>query len=302
MAAPRARDVRFTFGFGAACADAFQTGLPVLAGDASESLLEGSGPPEKSGRLTLVRLPECLLGGAVVPVRRDLEKPTLETYLEMLDATCGMHLARVWNFVPEINETGPDGLENYRSFCRGRFAAFEARHGPGFQRLLPAASAVGRPPGALVVIFAAFARAPRHLENPLQVPAYRYPAKHGPRPPSFARASVVECAGALRVFISGTASIRGHQTMAPGDTAGQLRYTLGNLEEISKLAGLGADLGAGRCASRAFKVYIRHGTDHPAIAHALESRLLRPGDRVAYLKAEICRRQLNVEIEATIRS
>jgi hypothetical protein len=203
--------------------------------------------------------------------------------------------------VPEINGFGPGGLENYRAFCKGRWHAFEETFGEGFASFLPAASAIGAVGGPLTVAFLAGARAARHHENPAQVPAYQYPPEYGPRPPSFARATVVEWGGVSDVFISGTSAVMGHGTVAPHDTAGQLECTFENLVLISRACGLGDRFGSGRAVSRHFKVYLRHAGDLAAVDPVVRRRLLVPGDRVTYLGADICRSALNVEIELTVR-
>jgi hypothetical protein len=218
----------------------------------------------------------------------------------MFDASRGWHLVRIWNYVPAINEPGFGELENYRIFCRGRSLAFEQRFGQEYISHVPAGSAVGRGSEEMVVIFAASRSQPRHVENPLQVPAYEYPASYGPRPPVFARATVVRDSASVAVFISGTAAIRGHATVAPHSTLDQLDCTIENLREISAACGLDSDLGA-RCASqRHFKVYLRKEADQPSVASALEARLFESGDHVSYLRADLCREPLQVEIEATI--
>jgi hypothetical protein len=132
------------------------------------------------------------------------------------------------------------------------------------------------------------------------MPAYEYPAEHGPRSPSFARASLVRRRSGTDAFISGTSAIAGHATLAPGDTAAQLEATLENLRLISRACDLGEDLGAGTCAARHFKVYLRHAADWAAVARRLEGSLVALGDRLAYLQADICRAALNIEIEATL--
>ena len=187
------------------------------------------------------------------------------------------------------------------SRSRGRSLAFESGLGKDFPSSLPAASGVGNPGSDLVVVFLAGPEPTQHFENPEQVPAYRYPAEHGPRPPSFARATAVGGKGGRNVYVSGTSAIMGHSTVSPHDTAGQLDCTLENLRLISRACGLGDELAAGTGSSRHFKVYLRNASDQPAVAHALGRRLLIPGDRVSYLGADICRSALNVEIEVAVR-
>lgn len=94
--------------------------------------------------------------------------------------------------------------------------------------------------------------------------------------------------------------MRGHATIAPESTQGQLDCTLENLRELSLACDLGPDLAEGRGARRHFKVYLRHVTDQALAEAELKSRFLRGGDTVSYVQADICRAALNVEIEATI--
>lgn len=278
----------------------FDAGVPVLAGEAVDDLFATAHSAGRIGGLALFNTGVWVLGAATVPVTAGLEQIAHRLYLDILRATRGLHLARIWNYVPAINEPGISGLENYRAFCHGRSLAFEQWHGAGFKTLVPSASAVGCQAPALTVAFAACHAVPQHVENPVQVPAYDYPAAYGPRSPSFARASVVPGEDGATVFISGTAAIRGHATVAPDGIAEQLACTLENLREISRACGLGPHLGRGGCGARHFKVYVRRPSDQPLVAATLEEQFFAPGDRVSYLHAHICRQPLLVEIEATL--
>jgi hypothetical protein len=280
--------------------DALQLALPVLGGDGFEALFPGATAVAPHGRWALAHAEDWLLGAARIEPEADLAGATRRIYAELLELSRGRNLARIWNYLPRINAAGRDGLEHYRAFCRGRSLAFEAEFGAGFPGRLPAASAVGTPGGPLAVIFAASGAPVEHRENPRQIPAYDYPPEHGPRSPSFARATLVRRRRAADVFISGTSAIAGHATLAPGDTAAQLEATLENLRLISRACDLGDDLGAGVCAARHFKVYLRHAGDFAPVARRLAGSLVGPGDRVAYLQADICRAALNIEIEATL--
>ena len=278
----------------------FDPGLPLLAGDAVECLFGDARPAGRSGAFALFQEEGWLLGAATVPLTAGVEEATLRLYENIFQATEGQSLARIWNYVPAINEPDPAGLENYRAFCRGRSHAFEQHDGRGFSVLLPAASAVGSKSDSLTVAFAASPLHPRHVENPLQVPAYEYPGEYGPRPPSFARATVVSGSDHATVFISGTAAIRGHHTVAPHSTAQQLECTLENLREVSRSCGLGPSLDQGGGSARHFKVYLRHAADQPMVAAILADRLFVSADRVSFLQADLCRAPLRVEIEATL--
>lgn len=271
--------------------------MPVLGGVENEAIFSPTRPAGTCGAFSLHRSGEWLLGCATLSVERGMESAARALYDDLLNAARGWHLCRVWNYVPYINASR-DGIENYRAFCRGRACALQEEYGAGFESRLCAASAVGIRTNKLSVVFAATPSAPRHFENPQQVPAYEYPAEHGPRPPSFARATVT--AGGRAAFISGTAAIKGHATIAPGVTAAQLDCTVENLFLVSRAAGLGDSLGAGSGYVRHLKIYLRHAADFAAAEAHLRATLLQPGDHVTWLEADICRAALNVEIEATL--
>lgn len=274
--------------------------VPWLAGDRDEGWFRGAAAVGEQEGLSLFRADGLLVGYGSTPFGAgDLVATTRDLYRRVLAATRGLHLYRLWNYVPQINAITTD-LENYRAFCQGRSTAFEEHFGAGFPRELSAASAVGSDGDKLELIFAAAETPGRHAENPEQVPAYLYPPEHGPRPPSFARATVAAVGGRTYTFISGTSAIKGHATIAPGQLADQLACTLDNLRLISREVGAGDCLDAGPGGERHFKIYLRHAADLAAARGYLERDLLQDGDKVTYLRADICRAALNVEIEATL--
>lgn len=292
-------------GFGAAATRVsphdprLEIALPVLAGADTEILLESVDAILRREDWMLFQGPTGLAGFAVAPQGLELEAATSELYRQLLALSAGRRLFRIWNYVPRINAVEA-GLENYRRFCRGRSLAFEAHFGRTFQPQLPAASAVGVSDGPLAIAFAAGHAAARHFENPRQVPAFEYPLDYGPRSPSFSRATLVEAEGARQLFISGTAAIRGHATVAAEDLNAQLACTVENLEIIAQTAGVGPRCGAADGWQRSFKVYLRNRAEFAAARHFLDRHLLQPGDRAIYLLADLCRSDLRVEIEAVL--
>ncbi len=295
---------RVAFGGSTACTSgedppALRVALERLAGDDQETLLAEAGAATMRDGVWLFRGPDLCGGFGLARPDLDLEAATEDLYRRLFAATDGLHLHRIWNYVPHINRL-ETRLENYRLFCRARSLAFETRLGKDFKALLPASSAVGAAAGPLAVAFVAGSTPGRHFENPAQVPAFDYPAEHGPRPPSFSRATRADTGTATHVFISGTAAIRGHATVAPGELEPQLECTLDNLRLISAAAGAGPALGADGAWERRFKVYLRHPDDLRRVVSRLESGLLRPPDHVVYLHADVCRAELVVEIEASL--
>jgi enamine deaminase RidA (YjgF/YER057c/UK114 family) len=136
------------------------------------------------------------------------------------------------------------------------------------------------------------------VENPRQVSAYHYPRQYGSHRPVFSRAALLTQGDGRTLFISGTASIVGHESLHIGDCAAQTRETLANigalLEEANRVAG---DTHFDR-STLAYKVYVRRPADLPVVQQELASTL-GPDAQIIYLQADICRQDLLVEIEAT---
>jgi chorismate lyase / 3-hydroxybenzoate synthase len=289
---------------GADCASGqivLRVAMPVLAGGGAETILAGAADPVVREGFTLFEGGSWLAGFAAAAPGLEPEAAAGDLYRRMFAAASRLHLYRIWNYVPRINAVTA-GMENYQRFCRGRSLAFEERFGGGFQRMLPSASAVGTTDGPLAAAFLAGKANPRHFENPCQTPAFEYPPRYGPRPPSFSRATAVETGREKQVFISGTAAIRGHASVAEGNLDGQLGCTLENLDLIGRTAGLGPGLGDPAVWRRTFKVFLRRASDLRPAESRLERDLFRPGDLVSYMQADICRSDLLVEIEATLSS
>jgi len=291
-------EIEFDSAAAAVAAAGLRLPLPLLSGTPERIFDAVRSVGEKEG-FRLFSTGELLLGCAIQPLACDVAVSSRDLYLRLLRAAAGRSLYRIWNYVPAINEAR-GGVENYRAFSAGRSLAFEDACGPKFPTVLPAASAVGCGGTALAAIFVAGGAAPRHIENPEQVPAYCYPLEHGPRAPSFSRATMAADRGRPLLFISGTAAIKGHGTVAPERLDAQLDCTLDNLRLVSESAGIGEDLGAGRKLVRHFKVYLRRAADFAAAKTRLEGALFRPEDRVIWLQADLCRRALLVEVEATV--
>ena len=231
--------------------------------------------------------------GAADTAGEALEPATADAYRRLLAATAAAgypHLLRVWAILPRINDV-EDGLERYRRFCRARAEAFETVFGPAFTAELSASTAVGSTAGPLVVHALAGRRPGRHRENPRQVAAYRYPAAYGPRSPSFARATVCPADLGQRLLISGTAAIVGHRSLHGASAVEQTRETLDNLARLT--AGRPAPPGL---PFRQLKVYLRRAGDRPAVEDVLR-RALGAAVPLLFLQADVCRRELAVEIE-----
>ena len=208
------------------------------------------------------------------------------------------HLWRTWNYFSRINEE-QNGLERYRRFCIGRYQAL-AEVLPDFPSSLPAGTAVGTRSGPLQIYFLAGAHPATHLGNPRQVDAYDYPKTYGPRSPSFARATLCRSDGATQLFISGTASVVGHQSQHRGQVDMQALETVANLRALlDRVECFQASIDSESKLQSIFKVYVRNPEHLEAVRRALHDPLLL-SSRLLYLQGDLCRKELLVEIEGLV--
>ncbi|MFZ1869870.1 MAG: hypothetical protein WAU49_15435 [Steroidobacteraceae bacterium] len=273
-------------------------------------LAGGRAQPGSHGRVRYARAGDFLFGSLAVPEtaatsppgsspRAPLEIATDVAYRDMYAALAAVGnppLVRIWNYIPDIN-IDSHGLERYRQFNTARHEA-SLWCGRAVTGSVPAASALGAATGSpLTIYFLASRCAPAFIENPRQVSAYRYPAQYGPRSPAFSRATVLGEGSEATLFVSGTASIVGHRTLHAGDPAAQTRETLVNIEALLEEAARRSHMEALRLETLAYKVYVRDPKDLPVIRAEIESAVGREA-ALLYLKADICRQDLAVEIEA----
>ncbi|GGX90023.1 FkbO/Hyg5 family chorismatase [Streptomyces hiroshimensis] len=247
------------------------------------------------------------ISGAIEPL--PVYGPTVREVYEEAFALVGElgypHIFRMWNFVGGIISPNAEGMEIYQDFVAGRAEAF-ASYGDGTGHM-PAATGIGtRGEGISFTLLACREGSPRHVENQRQTPAYHYPEQYGPKPPSFARATRLHPAGGEQgdgaLFVSGTASILGHETVHRGDIAAQTDVVLENIAELisgPNLAAAGLDGGHELKDLRLVKVYVRHEADLPVVRERCQAAF-GPDTEVMYMNVAVCRDDLLVEIEGLV--
>lgn len=280
---------------------ALNVGVPAIAAEPMLEAWWSSAPASYASRdgIRYARSGDVLFGALELVETPDggIDEATRRGYLRLLDflaAEGDWRLLRVWNYFPGINRWG-GGLERYGRFCLGRHEAFAAR-GWDIARHAPAACALGSRSGPLQVYFIASRDGGQQIENPRQMPAYRYPAEYAPRSPSFARATLARLGGEDHLFISGTASIVGHRTLHAGDVRAQCLEILANLRALAEQSSWRAGPGLERIGEAVYKVYLRNPADGEIVRPIL-ARHLHPQASVLYFSADICRSDLLLEIE-----
>ena len=300
---PAGIDLRFRFGCDLATLAATGDGLEVRLANA---VIAGSGaetwtlPPMQAAGIDAFGIhwwqnEDDLCAAVVAPVTpATLREITRTLYAALLRGLGHRHFYRIWNFIPGINEPWGE-LDRYKVFCLGRAEALELAG----DMPLPAASAVGTPGDRVAIIALAGTRPALPVENPLQVPAYRYPARYGPRSPSFARAMRI---GDGELYVSGTASIRESESLHDGDVRAQVELACENIEVVVAAAQLASPSGDGAAPAGITRVYLREPRDWPLIQVVVNERL-RTGDaHFNVIQAEICRPELLIEGETYIRT
>ncbi|MDQ1314343.1 MAG: chorismate lyase / 3-hydroxybenzoate synthase [Pseudomonadota bacterium] len=291
-----------------------EAGIPLLAVDMALPLGEAAAcevwhcrEPLQSGQHGAIRYRQgdtllfgCLsLDEAAGDTRPPLQTTTEAAYqsiFQLLEARGFGSVLRFWNYFPAINQESR-GIERYRQFNAGRQDAFLA-HGRSVIGNVPAACALGSASGGLHIAFLATRAAVIGIENPRQLSAYHYPSQYGPRSPTFSRAGLVRLGGRDMLFISGTASIVGHQTLHAGDVAAQTRESLHNIAAIVAEANRLAPEADFRLDQLAYKVYVRRPADLEAVRLAMAEFIDVPAPAI-FLQADVCRAELLVEIEAS---
>ena len=117
--------------------------------------------------------------------------------------------------------------------------------------------------------------------------------------PKFERAKMITSPGGYKLYISGTAAIRGQESLATDDVAAQTAATMENIEELLSAAqALAVPFASPATRARLLnlRVYIKRSEDFAAVRECLAARY--PAVPVICILADICREELLVEIEA----
>ena len=159
----------------------------------------------------------------------------------------------------------------------------------------------------MLILFIATKQPVLFIENPDQISAYAYPSHYSPRSPSFARASVHQTSLNKQLYISGTASIVGHKSLFPGDIVGQTKQTIKNIEKLIQHAGKKFNVSTHFNISdstadlSSIKIYLRNPDDLAKVTPLIQ-KFVPLCNNICYLQADICRQELDIEIEMLLNS
>lgn len=195
-------------------------------------------------------------------------------------------IVRQWNYIERITFEDQDN-QHYQEFNDARSELYSrCEWANGY----PAATGIGALAGGVTIDFdATVGLSVAAVDNKLQVAAHAYSKevllgeKSKKTTPKFERAKLSNDL----LYISGTAAIRGEESLVGVSAAEQTRITLENIDEL---------LREGECgAARSLRVYTKYKEDFEQIREVVEE--YAPYDAL-YIFADICRDELLVEIEA----
>ena len=234
-----------------------------------------------------------------------------------LDSTLSLHgfavddIVRQWNYIGSI-VSHKDGKQNYQEFndARSRYYSKAEWHN-GY----PAATGIGAEGDGVIVGGIAFKKADNKsksiypIDNPLQVAAHIYSkrvliddaANAVKSTPKFERAKLIETQRGACCFVSGTASIRGEESVDSGSARLQTIKTIENIEYLVSKENLV------RFGCRPYdlkylqlQVFIKNSQDFEDVKSVVEKAY--PQIPVIYTVADVCRSELLVEIEGILIS
>lgn len=200
-------------------------------------------------------------------------------------------IVRQWNYIEQITASDGDN-QHYQSFNNARAVFYKKTDWPlGY----PAATGIGANLGGVLIDFdAVLLHNPQDkinpIDNKLQIAAHAYSAQvlkkasDAKETPKFERAKSLTIGGNKKVYVSGTAAIRGEESLKNVGIEKQLKITMENIAELTGSAKLVM-----------LRVYLKHKEDF-SISEAL-LREMYPDLPISYMWADVCRDELLIEIE-----
>lgn len=226
----------------------------------------------------------------------DATEKAYSMIIEQLEQWGYPYLIRTWNFFPEITSNSFGASNNYQLFCSGRTRAYAAHS--LVSQPYPAATVIGSQQQDLHIHFIASKTSGIGIENTKQVSAFEYPSSYSEDPPLFSRALLHQNDSQQILFISGTASITGHNTQFEGDINRQTEVCLDNIQHLLNTAIHEYKFTNVSLSNFSqLKVFIKHPEHLDTIQTHLQG-LIGIQTPIVYLQGDMCRSDLLIEIEA----
>lgn len=220
-------------------------------------------------------------------------------------------VVRQWNYIERITEYDNDDYQHYQCFNDARTHFYD---GENWDKGYPAATGIGTSFGGIVIDFDAVLSSRVEvitLDNELQVPAHVYSQDvllgeedtilKEKSTPKFERGKTLACDKAAMSYISGTAAIRGEESLESMDILRQTIVTMENIDflvSVNNLRKYGVKSPLSKPHYRTLRVYLKNGSDLYKVQQYLNDKY--PEASKCYLLADVCRDELLIEIEGIV--
>lgn len=243
---------------------------------------------------------------ATVPNGVDNCHQSMQEALHHVEQKLGEHgfiyqdVVRTWIYVGGITHFS-NGVEHYESINHSRKEYYDRVFGENAAVKYPASTGIGMDNRDIVITALAYRKRPFEdispVENLAQTEAWHYPSHLAKVPPTFSRAYRISTPSGTLSLISGTASIIGAETVHIGDVQAQTEVTIDNLERV--VASCVQQTGIVEPLSFVihYVCYVKNPEDLETVRQVCNRRLPISANRI-FVKADVCRDNLLVEIEA----
>lgn len=204
-------------------------------------------------------------------------------------------IVRQWNYIERITDwDGP--RQHYQMFNNARSAFYACSD---WVNGYPAATGIGTDFGGVLIDFDAVrfcdpSCSVTPIDNRLQIAAHAYSenvlkeAGAVKATPKFERAKSLDSCDGRMLYISGTAAIRGEDSLTDVGVERQYEITMENIRELVSDADL-----------EILRVYLKHVEDYDVIRTRMEREC--QGSLVSFMRSDVCRSELLIEIEGIAR-
>jgi len=224
------------------------------------------------------------------------------------------NIVRQWTYIENITNYDKTGnlFQHYQEYNEVRAQFYNA---VTFHHGYPAATGIGARTGGVSIGFIAVSDDESvrvsPICNPMQADAHKYSelVLMGEKltgtirksTPKFERAKLVSFGGRDYIFISGTASIVGEETLYRNNVEKQTQTTIENILQL--FSKYNQEINDLECKDSGpefshLRIYVKHQKDIPAVKKICRSRLNSKSS--LFLVSDICRDELLVEIEGLV--
>jgi enamine deaminase RidA (YjgF/YER057c/UK114 family) len=230
----------------------------------------------------------------------------------------GMNMGQVvrqWNYIGHIlhiKRSEESTIQNYQAFNEVRSHYYKKYRN---RKDFPAATGIGTSVPGISIDFCAVEEYKEVINVPIYNEHQQNPYAYGQdvlvgvalsnrnkkEPPQFERARLLASPGNTTLFVSGTASIVGEKTVGVNDLKKQIDTTVNHIKTLVNSTNIKKhvpDFVTTSVNYLLLRIYVKHEKDFATVRNMCEQTY--PGTPMVFVKADVCRDDLLVEIEGEV--